>query len=64
MLDNDFVLKQKVDSVLAGYADVQLNVKNGVAILSGTIEKNKAGKLMQALHQLPLNSIVNNVAIK
>lgn len=64
VLDNDFVLKQKVDSVLAKYANVQSQVKGGVAILTGTIKQNELDKLMKAMNGLPVNGIDNQLTVQ
>jgi hyperosmotically inducible periplasmic protein len=61
VLDQDFVLKQKVDSVLSRYAGAASSVKNGVVYLSGDVKKAEAEKLLQSLNKLPLGSIVNNI---
>jgi hyperosmotically inducible protein len=64
VLDDDFILKQKVDSVLAGYATIETTVKNGVVTLDGELGKVQKEKLFQALNKLPLSGIVNNLLLK
>ena len=61
ILDRDFVLKQKVDSVLSRYAAVQSSVKNGVVFLAGDIKKDEFEQLLQTLNTLSITNIVNNL---
>lgn len=45
VLDNDFNLKQKADSVLSGYARVESTIKNGVVTLNSETKKEQAESL-------------------
>lgn len=64
LLDTDFVLKQKVDGVLAGYASVQSNVRNGIVQLSGTIPQRDQEKLVADISKLPPGGVVNALRVK
>lgn len=57
VLDRDFILKQKVDSVLAGYASIE-------ATLEGEAKKEQGEKLFHSLNKLPLSGIINNLVVK
>jgi hyperosmotically inducible protein len=63
-LDSDFVLKQKVDSVLASQATVQSQVKGGVVRLSGEVKKSDAEKLLKDIDRLPVSRIENGLTLK
>jgi hypothetical protein len=63
-LDNDFLLKQKMDSVLAGYASVQGEVKNNTVWLEGSIKHREMDKLLKSLSALPLSGIANNLVVE
>lgn len=64
LLDSDFIVKRKVDSVLADYPQVEAQVKNGVVKLSGTIQKQNEEKLLKDIHHLPVAGIENGLAEK
>jgi len=64
VLDNDFILKQKVDSVLAGYAGIQSTVKDGIVSLNGETKEEQKEKLFQSLNKLPVSGINNNLLVK
>jgi len=64
VLDHDFVLKQKIDSVLCRYAAVESSVKNGVVVLTGNLKKDQSEQLLQSLNRLSIKNIVNNLSSK
>jgi len=64
VLDYDFVLKQKIDSVLSRYASVESSVKNGVVVLTGDLKKDESEQLLQSLNRLSIKNIVNNLSSK
>jgi len=64
VLDHDFVLKQKIDSVLSRYATVESTVKNGVVVLTGDLKKDESEQLLQSLNRLSIKNIVNNLSSK
>jgi osmotically-inducible protein OsmY len=64
VLNNDFVLKQKVDSVLSSYASVESTVQKGVVTLNGSAKKDEANKVVQSLQQLPVVDVRNNLSIR
>lgn len=49
---NDFILKQKVDSVLATYASISSDVKNVVVVLNGIVKKKESGKMIVSVGKL------------
>jgi osmotically-inducible protein OsmY len=64
LLDNDFVVKQKVDSVLATYPGVESTVSNGLITLRGKLAKDRSEKLVNALTQLGQGSVVNKTSVQ
>jgi hyperosmotically inducible periplasmic protein len=64
LLDNDFVVKQKVDSVLATYPGVESTVSNGVITLHGQLARDRSEKLVDALRQLGQGSVVNKTSVQ
>jgi osmotically-inducible protein OsmY len=64
LLDNDFVVKQKVDSVLATYPGVESTVSNGLITLHGQLAKDRSEKLVNAVTQLGQGSVVNNTSVR
>jgi hyperosmotically inducible periplasmic protein len=64
VLDTDFVLKQKVDSILTSEPMVRSRVKAGVVQLSGEIKRNDADKILKNINQLPVSRIENALMIK
>ncbi|WP_345951904.1 BON domain-containing protein [Mucilaginibacter sp. PAMB04274] len=61
ILNNDFLLKQAVDSVLAVYPAVQASVAQNVVTLIGKAQKGEADKLIPAIAKLKPASIDNQL---
>jgi hyperosmotically inducible periplasmic protein len=60
----DAPLQEAVNNVVKAYADVKAEVKDGVVVLRGQIERPKLQELMMALSALKPKSIDNQLVIK
>ena len=56
----DPALQESVNTVLKTYSTVKANVKDGVVVLTGEIQRPKLQALMQALQELKPKSIDNS----
>ncbi|HYH14439.1 MAG TPA: BON domain-containing protein [Flavisolibacter sp.] len=63
VIDQDFPLKQSIDSVLMKYNKVQAQVENGRVVLLGQASQEETNKLMKVIQQLPISSIDNQLVI-
>jgi hypothetical protein len=61
VLDTDFSLKQKVDSVLKKYNKAQALVEDSNVVLLGEVSKEAVPKIMKAMDQLPVNMVDNQM---
>lgn len=63
VLDSNFILKQKVDSVLAKYPTAESQVQQGVAKLTGQVKSTDQEKIMQGLSKLHLAGVENELTL-
>ncbi len=61
ILDEDFPLKQKVDSVLKKYNKAQAQVENGHVVLLGEVSQSDMPKILKSIGQLPVNMVENQL---
>lgn len=63
-VNTDTVLQTGVRDATKDYPGVTATVINGEVTLTGTIERNKLPKLMQAIHSLNPKKVNNNLTVK
>lgn len=64
VLDEDFSLRQSVDSVLMRYNLAQAQVENSTVTLTGQVQKAEQQKLLNALQKLPVAAVVNQLSVQ
>jgi hypothetical protein len=63
LLDENFSLKQSVDSVLKDYNLVTAQLQNKQVVLTGQAGEKEAQELTKSLQQLPVSGIENRLSI-